>query len=146
MIVPMGTLLKKRHQQRVFSLANRSYLSYKREVDYGRFNEAIKSPSWATTDPKGRVHLRVTKSKHHAYTMNTTSIKELPRLKYSKESQTGRTIITMLLTWIRSWTPEKSQKQAPKELDPIGTSRRAVTDRPATPPNSSPTLYLSTSK
>jgi hypothetical protein len=82
----------------MFSLATRSYLPYKREVDYGRFNEAIKSPSRATTDSEGRVHLWVTESKHHAYTMNTTSIKELPRLKYSKESQTGRTIITMLLT------------------------------------------------
>jgi hypothetical protein len=70
----METLLKKRQQQRVFSLATRSYLSYKREVDYIRFNEAIKSPSRATTDPEGRVHPRVTESKHHAYTMNTTSI------------------------------------------------------------------------
>jgi hypothetical protein len=98
MIVPMGTLPKKRHQQRMFFLATRSYLSHKREVDSERFNEAIKSPSLATTDPEGRVHLQVTESKHHAYTMNTTSIKELPRLKYSKESQTERTIITMLLT------------------------------------------------
>jgi hypothetical protein len=98
MFVPIGTLLKKRHQQRMFSLATRSYLSYKWEVDYGRFNEAIKSPSRATTDPKSRVHLRATESKHHAYTRITTSLKELPRLKYSKESQTRRTIITMLLT------------------------------------------------
>jgi hypothetical protein len=97
MIVPMGTLLKKRHKQGMFSLATRSYLSYKREVDYRRFNEAIKSPLRATTDLEGRVHLRVIESKHHAYTTNTTSIKELPRLKYSKESQTGRTITTMLL-------------------------------------------------
>jgi hypothetical protein len=50
MIVPMRALLKKRHQQRMFSLETRSYLSYKREVDYGRFNEAIKSLSRATTD------------------------------------------------------------------------------------------------
>jgi hypothetical protein len=85
-IVPMGTLLKKRHQQRVLSLATRSYLAYKWEVHYGRFNEAIKSPSPATTDPEGRVHLLVTESKHHTYTTNTTSIKELPRLKYSNES------------------------------------------------------------
>jgi hypothetical protein len=28
----------------------------------------------------------------------------------------------MLLTRIRSWIPEKSQKQAPMELDPAGTS------------------------
>jgi hypothetical protein len=98
MIVSVGTLLKKRHKQRMLSLATRSYLSYKQEVDYGRFNEAIKSPSRATTDPENRVHLRATESKHHAYTRITTSIKELPRLKYSKESQTGRTIITMLLT------------------------------------------------
>jgi hypothetical protein len=38
------------------------------------------------------------------------------------------------------------KKQAPMELDPTGTSRREATDRPATPPNSSPTLYLSISK
>jgi hypothetical protein len=44
MIIQLGTLLKKRHQQRMFSLATRSYLAYKREVDYRRFNEAIKSP------------------------------------------------------------------------------------------------------
>jgi hypothetical protein len=36
-------------------------------------------------------------SKHHAYTTNTTSIKELPRLKHSKESQTERTIIQCYL-------------------------------------------------
>jgi hypothetical protein len=68
----------------MLSLETRSYLSYKREVEYGRFNEAIKSPSRATTDPESRVHLRATESKHHAYTRITTSIKELPRLKYSK--------------------------------------------------------------
>jgi hypothetical protein len=82
MIVPMGTLLKKRHQQRMLSLAIRSYLSYKQEVDYGRFNEAIKSPSRATTNLESRVYLRATESKHHAYTRTTISIKELPRLKY----------------------------------------------------------------
>jgi hypothetical protein len=68
----------------MFFLATRSYLSYKQEVDYGRFNEAIKSPSWATIDLESRVHLWATESKHHAYTRITTSIKELPRLKYSK--------------------------------------------------------------
>jgi hypothetical protein len=84
MIVPMRALLKKRHQQRMLSLATRSYLSYKWEVDYERFNEAIKSPSRATTDLESRVHLRATESKHHAYTRITTSIKELPTLKYSR--------------------------------------------------------------
>jgi hypothetical protein len=84
------------------------YLSYKQEVDYGRFNEAIKSPSRATTDLESRVHLQESESKNHAYTTITTSIKELPRLKYPKESQTEKTIITMLLTWIRSWILEKS--------------------------------------
>jgi hypothetical protein len=78
--------------------------------------------------------------------MNTTSIKELPRLKHSKESQTERTIIAMLLTQIRSSILEKSQKQPPMELDPIGTSYRGGINRPTTPPNSSPTLYLSISK
>jgi hypothetical protein len=72
--------------------------------------------------------------------MNTTSIKELPRLKHSKESQTERTIIAMLLTRIRIL--EKSEKQAPMELDPAGISCRGGTDRLATPPNSSPTIYL----
>jgi hypothetical protein len=85
-------------------------------------------------------------SKHHAYTMNTTSIKELPRLKHLKESQNERTIIAMLLTRIRSWILVKSQKQAPIELDHAGTSYRGGTDRLATHPNSSPTLYLSISK
>jgi hypothetical protein len=42
--------------------------------------------------------------------------------------------------------PEKSHKQAPMELDPAGISRRGDTDRLATPPNSSFTLYLSISK
>jgi hypothetical protein len=93
----MGTLLKKKHQQRMFSLATRSYLSYKREVYYERFKEATKSPSRATTDPEGKVHLCVTESKHRAYTTNTTSIKKLSRLKYSKESQTGRIIIKCYL-------------------------------------------------
>jgi hypothetical protein len=78
--------------------------------------------------------------------MDTTSIKELPRLKHSKVSQTKRTIIAMLLTRIRSWIPEKSQKQAPMKLDPTGTRCRGGTDRPGTSPNSSPTLYLSISK
>jgi hypothetical protein len=54
-------------------------------------------------------------SKCHTYTKNTTSIEELPRLKHSKESQTERTIIAMLLTRIRSWIPEKSHKQAVEE-------------------------------
>jgi hypothetical protein len=78
--------------------------------------------------------------------MNNISIKELPRLKHSKESQTKRTIIAMLLTRIRSWMPEKSHKQAPMELDPTSTRCRGGTERPTTPPNSSPTLYLSISK
>jgi hypothetical protein len=43
MIIELGTLLKKGHQQMMFSLASKSYLAYKREVDYRRFNEAIKS-------------------------------------------------------------------------------------------------------
>jgi hypothetical protein len=30
------------HQQRMLSLATRSYLAYKREVDYKGFNEAIR--------------------------------------------------------------------------------------------------------
>jgi hypothetical protein len=85
-------------------------------------------------------------SKRHAYTTNTTSIKEIPRLKHSKESQIERIIIAMLLTRIRSLIPEKSQKQALMELDPAGTSCIGGTDRPATPPNSSPTLYISISK
>jgi hypothetical protein len=70
----------------MLSLATMSYLAYWREVDYRRFNEAIKSPSQATTDPEGRVHLRVTESKHHTYTMNTTSTHKRHVLKYSKES------------------------------------------------------------
>jgi hypothetical protein len=70
----------------MFSLATRSYLAYKWEVDYRRFNEAIKSPLRATTDPEDRVHLRLTEFKHHAYTMNTTSTQEWQGLKYSKES------------------------------------------------------------
>jgi hypothetical protein len=37
--------------------------------------------------PENRVHPRVTKSKHHAYTTNTTFTKELQGLKYSKESR-----------------------------------------------------------
>ena len=45
------------------------------------------SPSRATTDPKNRVHPRVTESKHHAYTTNTTLTEELQGLKYSKESR-----------------------------------------------------------
>jgi hypothetical protein len=76
MIVPMGTLLKKRHQHRMFSLATRSYLSYKREVDYGRFKEAIKSPLRTTTYPEGRVHLRVTES----INQGATKIKVLKRV------------------------------------------------------------------
>ena len=47
----------------------------------------LESPSWATTDPESRVHLRVTESKHHAYTTNTTLTQELQGLKYSKESR-----------------------------------------------------------
>jgi hypothetical protein len=42
--------------------------------------------------------------------------------------------------------PEESRKQALEELDPKGASRRGSTDRPALPPNSSLTLYLSISK
>ena len=42
MIVPMGTLLKKRHQQRMHSIVTASYLPYKRKVDYRGFNEAIR--------------------------------------------------------------------------------------------------------
>jgi hypothetical protein len=71
----------------MFSLATRSYLDYKREVDYRRFNEAIKSPSRASTDSEGRVHLWVTESNHYAYTMNTTSTQERQGLKYLKESR-----------------------------------------------------------
>jgi hypothetical protein len=144
MTVPMGTLLQKRHQQRILSLATRSYLSSKRGVDYGRFNEAIKSPSWATTNLEGRVHLWTTESKHHAYTGITTSIKELLRLNSKRVTNWKNN--NNNVTWIRSWIPEKSQKQAPMELDPTGTSHREATDRPATPPNSFPTLYLSICK
>jgi hypothetical protein len=71
-------------------------------------------------------------SKRHTYA----------RLKHSKELQTKRTIIAMLLTQIRSWIPEKSQKQAPMKLDPTGISCRGGTHRPATPPNFFPTLFV----
>jgi hypothetical protein len=39
LLLYLGTLHKKRHQQRMSSLAIRSYLAYKQEVDYGGFNE-----------------------------------------------------------------------------------------------------------
>jgi hypothetical protein len=41
---------------------------------------------------------------------------------------------------------EESQKQAPEELDPAGTSHKGSTDRPTLPPNSSLALYPSISK
>jgi hypothetical protein len=57
-------------------------------VDYKGFNEAITvTLTRATTDLENWIHQRVTKSKHHAYTTNTTLTQELQGLKYSKESR-----------------------------------------------------------
>ena len=56
-------------------------------MDYRGFNKAIESPSRATTDLENRVHPRVTESKHHAYTTDTTLTRDLQGLKYSKESR-----------------------------------------------------------
>ena len=40
--IQLGTLLKKRHQQRMLSIVIGSYLAYKQEEDYKGFNEAIR--------------------------------------------------------------------------------------------------------
>ena len=40
--IQLWTLLKERHQQRMFSIITGSYLAYKQEVDYKGFNEAIR--------------------------------------------------------------------------------------------------------
>ena len=40
--IQLGTLLRKRYQQRMLFFVTRSYLAYKREVDYKGFNEAIR--------------------------------------------------------------------------------------------------------
>ena len=40
--IQLGTLLKKRHQQRMLFVVIVSYLPYKQEVDYRGFNEAIR--------------------------------------------------------------------------------------------------------
>jgi hypothetical protein len=86
MIIQLGTLLKKKTPAKDVFLSNQVLLGLQWEVDYRRFNEAIKSPSRATTDLEGRVHLWLTEFKRHAYTMNTTSTQEWQGLKYSKES------------------------------------------------------------
>jgi hypothetical protein len=63
------------------SLATRSYLAYKQEVDYGGFNElyiyTVTSNIYSsyhnresTTNPESRVHPQVTRSKPYAYTYN----------------------------------------------------------------------------
>jgi hypothetical protein len=56
----------------MFPIVTKSCSAYKQEVDYRGFNEAIRVTSLATIDPEYRVHLRVTESKNHAYTVNTT--------------------------------------------------------------------------
>jgi hypothetical protein len=53
--------------------------------------------------------------------------------------------INKLFTWIRSWLPEKYQKQAQVELDSTKVQAVESTDRLAPPPNSSLTLYLTIS-
>ena len=40
--IQLGTLLRKRHQQRMLSFVTGSYLAYKWEVDYKGFNEVIR--------------------------------------------------------------------------------------------------------
>jgi hypothetical protein len=40
--IELGTLLKKRHQQRMLSIVTGSSLAYKWEVNYKGFNEAIR--------------------------------------------------------------------------------------------------------
>ena len=40
--IQLGTLVKERHQERMLSFATGSYLSYKWEVNYKEFNEAIR--------------------------------------------------------------------------------------------------------
>ena len=55
-------------------------------MDYKGFNKAIRGTLASFTDLEYRVHPRVTDSKHHAYTTNTTLTHELQGLKYSKES------------------------------------------------------------
>ena len=37
----IGDITKERHQQRMLSIATRSYLAYRREVDYKGLNESV---------------------------------------------------------------------------------------------------------
>ena len=40
--IQLGTLLREIYQQRMLSIVTRSYLVYRREVDYKAYNEAIR--------------------------------------------------------------------------------------------------------
>ena len=55
-------------------------------MDYRGFNEAIRVTLASYHRSENRVHPRVTESKHHSYTMNTTLTQVLQGLMYSKES------------------------------------------------------------
>ena len=110
-------LLKKTHGEYVF-YSNKVLLGLLSGGGLQRIQRGYKShPHELPPILENKVHLRVTESKHHAYTMNTTLTQQLQGLKYSKESHKPKENMNKMLTWIRSRLREKSQKQAQEEFD-----------------------------
>ena len=126
--IQLGKLLKERHQQRMLPIVTASYLPYKWEVGYRGFNEAI----------------RVTLVSYHRSGMQDASTSNqslsttltLQLLLYSSQikNKALKQVVNLMnninkkLTWIRSWLPEKSQRQAKIELG--STNAQAVERAP----------------
>ena len=133
--IQLGTLLKERHQQRMLPVVTVSYLPYKREVDYRGFNEAIRvtlvSYLWSKMQDASTSKQSLSTTLTLQLLLYSSQIKN----KALKQVVNLMNNINKKLTWIRSWLPGRTWIHQ-------GTSCRESTDRPAPPPNSSLTLYL----
>ena len=117
--IQLGTLLGKDTSRGCFPSQSRPTCPYKREVDYRRFNEAI----------------RVNLMSYHRSRMQDASISNqslstmlaLQLLLYSSwvKNKALKQVVNLMnninkkLTWIRSWLPEKSQRQTQIELGSV---------------------------
>ena len=114
--IQLGTLLGKNTSRGWFPFVIGSYLAYKREVHYKGFNEAIRVTlmSYHRSEMQGASTINLSLSTMLALQLLLYS----SRIKNKALKQVVNLMnnINKKLTWIRSWLPEKSQRQAQIEL------------------------------
>ena len=129
----------------MLSVVTVSYLPYKWKVDYWGFNEAIRVTLVSYHQSGMQDASTSNQSLSTTLTLQLLLSSSWIKNKALKQVVNLMNNINKKLTWIRSWLPEKSHRQAQIELESTKVQAIESTNRIAPPPNSSLTLYLTIS-